>query len=168
MPFIPITEAEIEPGKSVRSETLDKIRTNLDELDSRATALEGGTNTVYPPIIFRVNGPYSSLVGVDGVLSTTCNFNLTITGVYLICETAGSAGTTTVELEYKRGAGAWTAVCSTPPSLAHSAGNYAQSTNAVLDPANVGIQAGDFLRINLTSTQTAPKDFFVRVDFVSS
>lgn len=165
MAFIPISSGEIATGEPVSNTTQTKIQENFDNHESRILAVENGNTTVYPPIVMRMNGRYDTLNATDGVLVTTANFNLTITGIFLICEIAGASGTTEIDIEYKRGAGAWTSVLATPPSLTHSAGDYAQSSNAVLDFANVDLQAGDFIRLNLNSAQVAGRNFIARIDF---
>lgn len=168
MAFNPITSGEITSGKPVRADTQTKIKDNFDDHESRILAVETGASTVYQPIVFSVYGSYAPKAGTNQILVTTCNFNLTITGVFLIVKTAGSAGTTEIDVKYKRGAGSWTSVLTTKPTVAHSAGNFARSSNAVLDPLNVELEAGDLIAIDLTGAQTDANTFFVRVDFLKN
>lgn len=168
MSYVPIAPSEIASGEPVSSTVATKIKNNFDNHETRLTDVENGNTTVYPPIMFSVYGSYSPKAGASEVLVTTANFNLTITGVFLILKTAGSSGTTEIDLKYKRGSNPWQSVFSTKPSLAHSAGNYARSTNGVLDPTYVDLEAGDLIAIDLPQAQVNANTFFVRVDFVKT
>lgn len=166
MSYTAITSGEIESGKPVREDTLTKIKDNFTDHESRILAVETGASTVYPPIILRVNGFYHATNTQTNVVRTTCNFNLTITGVRLLIDVAGASGTTEVDVKYKRAAGSWTSVLSTKPTVAFGAGNDAISTNAVLDGSNVDLQAGDLIRLDITSSQAiTTKGLTVRIDF---
>lgn len=169
MSFTAITTQEIAVGESVSNATQTKIKENFDNLDSRLTTVEGGGNTVYPPIIFRCNGnPALLSIPFTNFLKTTCNFNITITGVRLIIDTAGSAGSTEIDIKFKRGSDPYTSIFSTKPSLSYTAGNDSTSSNAVLNPTYVDLQTGDIIRLDITSAQTASKNFIVRVDFTKT
>lgn len=172
MTYIPLTTAEIATGQPVSNETATKIKDNFASLDSRTTTLEGGGSTVYPPIIFRVNGPYGEsgdlAIPATNLLKTTLNFNLTVTGVRILIDEAGISGTTEIDLKYKRGVGAYTSIFTTKPSLAYSAGNDSTSTNAVLNPAQVNLQAGDILALTITDAQKRAKNFIVRIDYTKT
>jgi len=166
MAFVPLTSGEIASGQPVLNNTATKIKDNFDNLDGRLTDVETGASTVYPPIILKVGGFYSTLGVYQNAVLTTCNFNLTITGVRLLIEECGSSGTTEIDILYKRGAGAWTSVLTTKPSVTSASGNYALSTNAVLDLDEVSLEAGDLIRLDITSTQAGnAKGFLARIDF---
>lgn len=164
MAYVPITTAEITTGEPVANTTQTKIKDNFIAHETRIASLEGGSSSVYPPVIFRVNGVYADVIAT-GLLKTTINFNLTVTGVRLLIDQAGTVGTTTIDIRYKRGAGAYTSVLSTKPSVLFSAGSDSISTNAVLDPTQVNLLAGDIIALDITSAQTAAKNFIVRLDF---
>lgn len=172
MAFTPISENEIATGEPVSSSTATLVKENLDNLNSRVTTLEGGGSTVYPPIVLRVNGSYGEsgdlAIPATGLLKTTLNFNLTVTGVRLIVDQAGISGTTEIDLEYKRGAGSWTSVFSTKPSLSYTAGNDSTSTNAVLDAGEVNLLAGDLVRLSITSAQARSIGLMARIDYIKS
>lgn len=172
MAWTNITADEITTGEPVKSETLQKVKGNLESLDSRITDVESGNNTIYPPIILRVNGNYGDIgtitIPATAVLKTTLNFNLTITGVRLIIDHAGSAGTTEVDLKFRRGAGSYTSILTTKPSVIYSAGDDATSTNAVLNPSYVNLLAGDILALDISQAQTNGRSFLVRIDYIKS
>ncbi|MDX9730208.1 MAG: hypothetical protein RBT63_00420 [Bdellovibrionales bacterium] len=166
MAFTPLTGSEIAVGKAVRNETQEKIRDNFDNHEARINGLETGGSMVYPPLIMRVNGNYAFQPIDQQILITTCNFDLMVTGVFLLLDVAGFSGTTEIDVEYKRGSAAWESVFTTRPSIPSSAGNNAISTNAVLNPDNVEIQAGDLIRLILKSKQSGnPRGLMARIDF---
>lgn len=161
MSYTSITSGEIQSGQPVATTTQTKIKTNLDDHETRILSLEA-SSAVYPPIIFRVNGFY---MPVNGVLKTTANFSLNITGVWLIIDQAGSNNSTQIDIKRKRGAGAYESILSTLPSVPYIAGNDARSTNGVLDPTKVDIQVGDILRLDISAVQTDGQSFMVRIDY---
>lgn len=170
MAFTPISTSEIATGQPVSNETATKIKGNFDSLDSRMTSLEGGGSTVYPPIIMRVNGTYGEsgdlVIPANGILKTTLNFNLLITGVRLIIDNAGISGTTEIDLKYKRGVGSYTSIFTTKPSVGFGSGDDATSTNAILNLSQVNLQAGDILRMDITSVQARAVGMMVRIDYI--
>ena len=164
MAFVAITTDEITTGEPVMNGMLTKVKNNFDTLDTRVTAVEGGSAVVYPPLVFSVSGEYDSLLS-ERILKTTMNFNLTITGVRILIDRAGTLGTTEIDMLYRRAGGIYTSVLTTRPSVAYTAGNDAVSSNAVLNLAEVALQTGDILAIDLTSVQTGGVGFYVRVDY---
>lgn len=169
MAYVPLTVGEIATGQPVSNSTATKIKDNFTNLDSRVSDVESGNTTVYPPIILRCGGFYSTLGVYPDVVRTTCNFNLTVTGVRLLIDTAGASGTTEIDILYKRGAGAWTSILTTKPSVASAAGDNSISTNAVLNAGEVTLQAGDLIRMDITSTQGGnAKGLSARIDFVKT
>ncbi len=169
MTFIPITTGEIAVGEPLTNSTATKIKDNFDNLDERITDVETGSSTVYGPIVLNVNGEYSTLTTpYTNLLKTTINFNITVTGVRLIIDDAGTSGTTEIDIKFKRGSGSYTSILSTKPSVAYSAGDDSTSTNAVLNPGEVDLQAGDIIRLDLTSSQSRASSFIVRIDYIKA
>jgi hypothetical protein len=164
MAYVPINASEIATGEPVSNTTQTKIKDDLTNHETRILSLEGGTNTIYPPIILRVNGTYNGCV-YENMLKTTLNFNIVITGIRLLIDTAGTSGTTEVNLKYKRGVGSWVNILTTNPSVLFSAGNDALSSNSVLNTSNVNLQAGDIIRLDMISAQNGARGFLVRIDF---
>jgi hypothetical protein len=165
MSFTTITSGEIASGEPVTSTLQTKIKDNFDDHESRIQDLEGGSATVYPPLIMRVNGPYGYYSAADGILKTTLNFPITVTGVRILVDVAGTSGTLEVDVEYKRGGGSWTTIMTTKPSVAYTAGNDALSSNGVVNASQADLQAGDILRLNIDSIQVAGNGFLVRIDY---
>lgn len=165
MSFTEVTEEEIEVGEPVKNSTLDKLRLNFDDHEARLLAVEGSA-VIFVPIIMRVNGAYSWLdVPLNGLLKTTINFDINITGVRILIDTAGSAGNTEIDLKYSRAGGAFTSIFSTKPIISYTAGSNALSSPGTLDGTKGELQAGDILRLDLTAAQTDGIGFLVRIDW---
>lgn len=167
-----ITDEEIQTGEPVKSSTASKFKNNINLLQERITEAEEGGNTVYPPIILVVGGAYGEpgelQIPAIGAVKTTLNFNITVTGVRLIVDQAGESGTTEIDIKYKRGIAEYTSIFSTKPSLGFAEGNDATSTNALLNPAHVNLQAGDIIRVDITAAQKRAETLIVRIDFVKT
>jgi hypothetical protein len=168
MSFTAVTTTEISAGKPTTTTTFTKIKDNFDNHEQRIGALETGGTTTYPPIILRVNGCYATQGVLANILKTVCNFDLTITGVRLYIESAGTTGTTEVDLKVSHSGGAYTSIFTTKPSVSYTVGNDGVSTNAVLDPTKVNILSGDLIRLDTTSVQVNGFGFMVRIDYVKT
>ncbi len=161
MSFTPITTGEIASGEPVASTTQTKIKENFDDHESRLGVVETASVT-FVPIILGVNGvPFV----MDGVLKTTTNFSLTVTGIRILVDQAGSAGTLEIDVQRKRGVGAWESIFTVLPSIAYTAGDDALSSAGTLDVDVVDVEAGDILRLDITSIQTDMRNFLVRIDY---
>ncbi len=161
MSFTAITSGEIASGKPVAATTQTKIKDNFDDHESRIETLEAGT-AVFAPIIWRV---YSRPMVLENVIKVTTNFSFTITGVRILVDQAGSAGVLEVDILRKRGGGAYESIFTAEPAIDYSEGDDALSDAATLDATKVNIEAGDILRLDITSIQTAGKNFLVRIDY---
>lgn len=165
MAFTSLTSGEILTGQPTSNTTATKIKDNFDNHEARLISVEGGGNVTYPPLIMRVNGHYDTLGATIGILKTVTNFALTITGIRIYIDEAGSSGSTEIDLKFSRAGGAYTSVLNTKPSVVFSAGNDAVSTNAILNSSYVDLEAGDILRLDTTSVQTGGRGFYVRIDY---
>lgn len=174
MSFTSISSTEVESSKPVTTTVMGKVKDNFDDHEARLQIIESGTGTTYPPLILRVGGNYSVNGATNGVVKTTTNFPIQITGVRLLIDQAGSSGTTEVDVQFKRGASAYASILSTKPSVPSSAGNDALSGSAagsvaaVLNPSNATLQAGDIIRLDMTSVQTNGRGFLVRIDYTGA
>lgn len=166
MAFTTLNTSEIESGKPVASSMLSKVKDNFDDHETRISAIEASSADDYPPLILGVGGPYYVGGAVNGVLKTTVNFPITITGVRLLIDVAGSSGTTEVDVKFSRSGGAYTSILTTKPSVGYASGNDAISSNGVVNATYKDLIAGDIIRLDLTSVQTGGRGFVVRIDFV--
>lgn len=162
--FIPITSEEIASGKPTSTVTFNKIKSNLEDLDARITTAEL-SSTAYTPIIFRVNGSYSKYGLRENVVKTTSNFSFNFSGVRVIADKAGTSGSLEIDILYKRGTDPYVSIFTTKPSVSYTAGDDAISTNAVLDVGTFAIEAGDIIRLDITSIQDNAEGFLVRCDY---
>lgn len=166
MAFIPINSAEVSAGEPTKQEIFTKTKDNFDDHEGRIISTEAAV-LAFLPIDFGLNGFYGLVGSVDnyaGVYRVT--FTLTVTAVRLHVKQVGSGGSTETDILFKRGAGAWTSILTTRASVAFGAGDDAISTNAVLDPSDKFLQAGDLLRADLTATMSgSPKGLTTFVEF---
>jgi hypothetical protein len=157
MPQVPITEEEIEVGEPTAKPLFDKIRGNLIDLDARVSASEVGA-TSRPPIEFVVVGLLNGTFAYDGLLFTRVDINLSLTGARLVVKVAGTSGVVSVDIEYKRGVGAWTSILTGPIEADFSDGDMHLESGVL---AVTDLEAGDYLRLNVNSIQDGVEDFSV-------
>lgn len=160
MAFTAITDAEIEVGEPTTKPLFEKIQDNFDDHETRIGATETGL-TARPPIEFGVFGILQTSFAKDGILYYRVPIALTITGVRLFVVNAGTSGTVTVDVEYKRGAGAWSSILTTEISSDFTDGDLHVEAGTL---SFTSLQAGDFLRLNVDSVQVNMEDFSVYVE----
>jgi hypothetical protein len=166
MAYVAITTGEITTGEPTTNSTWTKVKDNFTDLDTRITAAEVSVAT--DPMLFSVIGRYKNFVAIDQG-KITVNYNLTVTGIFLICNTAGSGGSTTIDIKRSRSGGAYTSLLTTLPSVGYAAGADAISSNAVLNATYTPLLAGDIIRLDITTSQTGtPKGLMVRIDFTKN
>lgn len=154
MAFTALTTAQVASGQAVKTELFDLIRTNLDDLDTRLTSVEAGAASPFP-ILFEVFGKYSNFnAPKTGIMYHRANFDATLSGVVVMVQETGTAGTIDIDIQKKRGAGAFATIFSTRPTVAFGAGDFGTSTNAVL--SDTDLDAGDILRLDVQGVQTGP------------
>lgn len=164
--YVTLNPTEIATGKPVSTTVATKIKDNFDNHEERLESLEGGSAVTYPPIIMRVDGYYADLDGITNVLKTVTNFNLTILGIKLYIDIAGTSDSTEIDILKSSNAGAsWTSIFNTKPSISYSAGNDAISSNEVLNSGQVDLSSGDLIRLDVTNTQANGRTFYVRIDY---
>lgn len=163
MSFTALTTSQIQVGEPVAQELFQKTKDNFDDHETRISANEAAIN-VYRDDFFHVFGDsYWVHAPIDGVLTSRLNFAISVLSARLYVVDAGSSGTLLIDVEYKRGAGAWTSIYATQPSVAFGAGDLAVDSNGVLsnDVISNGLSLGDYLRLNIDTGQVGNKEFFV-------
>lgn len=161
MAFVTINSADIVAGEPTKQELFSTIKDDLDDLDSRLTTVEGSTN-LYRPIQFDVLGLYGDGIVQDGLMFDLVRFDITILNVVLFIHDAGSSGSTTIDVEYKRGVGAFTSVLTSPLSVAAASGDYATGTGTL---GTTSLLTGDILRLNVDAVQVLGQGFSVLIEF---
>lgn len=160
MAFTTITAEEIEVGEPTAKQLFEKIKDNLDDHESRIGAAETGL-TARPPISFGVFGVLQNTFAKDEMLIERVPVALTLTAARLFIKTAGTSGTTTIDVEYKRGAGAWTSILTSVISSPYTDGDYFTATGTL---AETSLLPGDLLRLNVDSVQVDMEDFVVYIE----
>lgn len=161
MSFITLTEEQIATGEPTAQELFRKIKDNDDDHESRLGTVEGAVNS-YPPIRFGVTD-YAHATPVTEVDIERIPFDLVILGARLLVMDAGSSGTLEVDVQYKRGVGAWTSIFSTHPSVSYTDGDYALSTNAVISTPQLLL--GDLVRLDILTPQIGNRQFSLLLEF---
>jgi hypothetical protein len=160
MAYSALTDAETNAGEPGTQSLFKKIKDDLIDHESRIVTAEGANAQLFP-IEFEVNGEINDSAIVNGLLHYRVSAALTVLAVRALVVTAGSAGTLSVDVEYKRGGGAWTSLLSAPITIAFGSGNFATASGVL---SVTGLLAGDLLRLDVTSIQTGMKSFAVYVE----
>lgn len=158
MAFVAITNAEIAAGQPNKQELWDKVQDNFDDHETRITANEAATaNTT--PICFFVKG--EGFV-TDNAAYIKLPFNMTFTGIEITVMEDGGSGTYSVDVQKKRGAGAFATILTANLSLASGGGNFSSATGTLSDTDG---DADDILRLDIDTIQTGARDFVVSITY---
>lgn len=160
MVYSEITSAEVAVGEPTAKPLFDKIRDNLIDHENRIAATETG-GTSRPPIEFGVFGVLQSSFTKDEILIYRVPAAITLTAARLFIKTAGASGTTTIDLEYKRGGAAWTSILTGVISSDSADGDYHTETGTL---AETDLIAGDLIRLNVDAVQEGMEDFIVYLE----
>lgn len=162
MPFVTIDPSLLDVGDPVTKDLFDTIKDNLDDLSDRLLVVEGNIAKITVFNDLFINGLHTVLSGIDQVSLYKAETDFVLTSAKVVVLVAGTAGT--LEIDVKKSStigGTFTSIFSTRPSLSFSAGSNVESSNAVFSTTTVS--AGDYLRLDVTSIQTAQKRFFIHV-----
>lgn len=139
-------------GQVIDQTWFNQINDELVDINDRLIA-----NTSGDSFLFKGEGDYGSIglkTGFNGpyIISKA----VTITGGTLKFLTAPSAGNLEIDIEFKRGAGAWTSVFDQRPKIPAAAGDLATSdtgsgaTAALINTSVEELESGDLIRLNTT------------------
>lgn len=114
---------------------------------------------------FKLNGPFNTITLPANGVDTLYRFdkNSEIKDVIFIRETAGSGGSTSINIQVKPPAGVWTTIFTTQPVIQAAAGSeigvkkgevVPNTTAPVLSSDPYVVPAGTLMRMNLTSAET--------------
>jgi hypothetical protein len=160
MSFNSISSAVIAAGKAIKQEIMTLVKDNFDDHESRLTVVEAALGRL-PPICFDVIGTLYSPITMTEALAYRVEANLRVTAARLFVKKSGTSGSVQVDIQYKRGAGAWTTILTGSLSASYTLGNYAVVTGVL---AFQDFQAGDLIRLNISSVQDAMEDFTVYLE----
>lgn len=121
---------EITPSRNIIQIEETRFRAAVSE--ATAQRLGGSMNLIlereYQEKTFYVNGKYGTLTipftGIDGL--ELFLFDSTIINAFFFIKTAGTSGSTTLDIQYATTpGGSFTSIFSTKPSISYLAGDYA-------------------------------------------
>lgn len=165
MAFITIPTASISAGKPTKQELFTTIKDNFDDHESRITTVENTVSNTLP-IEFNLNGLYWRYATPQtGVAKIRITVAINILAARLFIYQAGTIGTTEIDILTKVGAGAFTTIFTTRPSVAFGAGDHAVSTNGILTSSPLAIAANTILRLDVTSAQTNADSAVIQIDY---
>ena len=157
MAFSSIVSSTISVGKAIKAELFSIIKNNFDDHETRINTVE--TNATKVNVLkfdFRNAASFSALTGA---YYYEADQDFTITDGYLRIFEKGSL-TGILQIDIKKSTTnldgpSFTTIFTTKPSVNFAtAADYDASTNQVFDPGQVSIQAGDFLRLDITAMPT--------------
>ncbi len=160
MAYVSISSANIAAGQALKQELATLIKDNLDDHEARLLVTEGSLGRL-PPIPFEIVGTLNSSFAMDEVLIYRVEADLRVTAARLLVKQCGASGSVTVDVEYKRGGGAWTSILTGTISAAFGLGDYAV-VNGTLSFQD--FEAGDLIRLNIDAVQPGMEDFSVYLE----
>lgn len=156
------SDAQLFASNEVASEAQTRLAAD-NALDSRVTTLENEKDQ--EPLEFWVLGDYTVGGAVqNSVMIERLPYEVNVISAALLLNIAGTSGTLRVDVKRSSDGITWTSIFSTKPSVASSAGNYAQATNQNLVSPSINIPAGNLLRLDIESVQGGqPNGFLVQL-----
>jgi hypothetical protein len=155
MAFDNLTATEIEVGKAVKKDLFRKIKDSLADLDTRATALEGGSGAIdiFNTDVFIGNNPQTA-----GVAFWEAPFDLTLTecAIQIFARGVVTSGTLTIDIKKNstpNPTGMTSVFTSAPTMNLASVSDYNRSTGT-FNPTYQDVLAGEILRFDITSLPT--------------
>ena len=156
MPFVTINPAAIEVGDPVTADLLTKIKNNEDDHETRIDSLEATNKKIEVFKYLILNGSsFSTATGLDYYRAED-NFSVTKVAIQIFEKNGVSSGS--LEIDVKKSVTnldgtSFSTIMTTKPSISFAtASDYDESTNQVINVLNSGITAGQYLRLDITST----------------
>jgi hypothetical protein len=171
MPFVTINPAAIEVGDPVTADLLTKIKNNEDDHETRIDSLEATNKKIEVFKYLILNGSsFSTATGLDHYRAED-SFTVTKVAIQIFEKNGVSSGS--LEIDVKKSVtnlngASFSTIMTTKPSINFAtASDYDESTNQVINTLNASVTAGQYLRLDITSTPSgasgvAPK-FLVTV-----
>ena len=148
----------ISVGDPVKKDEYDRISDNFEDHESRINLLESGTSRIQIFDTMVVSSIATVTVFPQSIQFYRAPADFSIIGSTLSQLTIGSGGTLQVDVLLGNSInGVFTSIYSVKPSLTPGNGVGAESTGT-LNPTSV--TAGQYLRLDITSTQTSQKQWF--------
>ena len=156
MAFVTIPSNAIDVGDPITKDLWDKVKENLDDLNSRTTSVEASQNQILIWSDQVLNA--ATITTGTGIDSYKAPFNLTITDASVQIYEKGLL-TGAIEIDFKVNTTpddtGMTSIFTTRPKVTLAgASDYDTSTNQVLDATKTSIAAGSFIRFDVTEFPT--------------
>jgi hypothetical protein len=171
MAFVTILPARYEVGDPVTADLIGDIVGDLNDHESRIDSVEASNKKIEIFKYLILNGSsFSTATGLDYYRAED---NITVTKVAIQIFEKNGVVSGTLEVDVKKSvtdlnSGSFTTIMTTKPSLNYAtAVDYQESTNQVINVSSASINAGEYFRLDITSTPSgaggvAPK-FLVTV-----
>jgi len=158
MAFSTIASAVIAVGSAIKAELWNKVKNNFDDHETRLNLIETNANKVYVfDHLFLNASSFSTATGVNYFEAKT-NFTLT-SATIRIFEKGSLAGNFEVDIKKSTtnlDGTSFSTIFTTKPKIDFSVvSDYGVSTNQVFDALQIDIEAGDFLRFDITQIPTS-------------
>jgi hypothetical protein len=152
MAFEVIDPGEYTVGKALRADLFRKIKVDLDDLDARATALEGGSGAID---IFNSDVLIGSNATLTGVAYWEAPFDLTLAECAIQIFARGSVTSGTLTIDIKKNATpnptGMVSVFTTSPTISMASVSDYHRATGTFNPTNQSITQGQILRFDITS-----------------
>jgi hypothetical protein len=165
MAYVSLDQTLLVSGKPVTQDELQTAGLDLDDLNTRMLAVEGSLQT-FEPLTFEVLGDFPAIGAQTGVTYKRVHANITLIGcqIFMITDGAGGATNLNLDIQYKRGAGAWTSIFTTTPSVAQGGGDLQTTTGGNVLGTTL-LQTGDLLRLDITQVMDGSTGFQVLLPY---
>lgn len=156
MAFVTIPSNAIDVGDPITKDLWDKVKNNLDDLDTRTQATEASQNTILIFDNLVLNAQSSSTA--TGLAYYRVPFDINVTEALVQIFEKGSL-TGELEIDFKRNSTpdntGMTSIFTTKPKITYaSAADYDDSTNQVIDQTQATIPEGHYIRFDVTEFPT--------------
>lgn len=158
MAYTSINSSSIQVGDALKKELFDLIKSNEDDLDTRVTSLSASAKKIDIFKYVLLNGSsFSTATGLDYYQAIE---SFTITNAQIRIFEKGSL-TGFIEVDVKKSTTnmndtSFTTIFTTKPKITlATASDYYTSTNQVFNSGQITINAGDILRLDITTAPTS-------------
>lgn len=165
MAFSSLSSSLYAVGKAVTRQLFNTLKNNQDDLNTRLTTVEAAASkVVFFDGIVQNAAVYSTLTGA---IFHRVQSAIDITDCKIALYDKGGISSGTLEIDVQKASSgndftSSVSVFTTKPSLDLSvAGNYTESTNAVLSVTNKVLSEGDWLRIDISSLPSGLQYFHI-------
>jgi len=156
MAFISIANSFITVGRAIKRELWLLVKDDLDDLDTRQTAIEAVTQKIVViDEIFLGLSQYAGTTALTEVISFRAPLDFNLITFEVTQVTAGTSGNLEMDLKVGASHASLVSYMTTRPLLSFSAGNNAISSNQLFSQTLVN--EGEYITIDITSIQVGQR-----------